>query len=123
MGSEVARYQKPPAIMSEVFGEIDHEWRWRTAFEGKVAPRNMATSHLFFTLRMIWNNHMPARYAVGRRIRYYSFSPVSHPPEYLQEAIQQIGAELFTRRDLDADKSKQLKQMASYFFDRLKNDV
>jgi hypothetical protein len=78
-----------------------------------MCPKEMATRHLFYTLRMIWNHSMPEeariepyrRYLFGRR----------HNPEYLKVAIIAIGMELAERDDLDDELSEQLLRMMNYF--------
>lgn len=91
------------------------DWKWRTAREGDVAPADMVTRHLFYTLRMIWNNTMPPEAHVGNNIRYYRFSPASHPESYVKEAIAYLGRELAERDDLAAWQQRELNSMAEYF--------
>lgn len=88
-------------------------WRWRTAREGQLPPAEMETSHLFNTLRMIWNNHMPASMRVGA-VRLFRFCPQRHPRHYLGEAILQIGRELMRRPDITPGMRVQLEQMARH---------
>lgn len=89
-------------------------WRWRSASingGGARLPSEMATSHLFYTLRMVWNHSMPMQ--VGRNSKRYCFS-ASYTPAYMQEAVQRLGAELATRTDLAAWQRFELEQMARY---------
>lgn len=73
----------------------------------------METRHLFNTLRMIWNNHMPVDARVGA-VRLYRFNPRTHSQRYLGEAIHQIGRELARRPDLSVGQRIQVEQMADY---------
>lgn len=90
------------------------EWKWRTAQGEFIPPRDMVTRHLFYTLRMIWNNTMPPGTHVGRNIRYYRFGP-HYSESYLGDAIRFIGGELFTRPDLQQWQKLELEQMARLF--------
>ena len=88
-------------------------FRWRQATGQLVCPKQMATRHLFYTLRMIWNHSMPkeARIEPYRRYRFGE----RHSPEYLKVAIVAIGTELAARDDLADDLSEQLLRMMNYF--------
>lgn len=88
-------------------------WRWRTRNEGDVSPSSMLTRHLFYTLRMIWNHTMPAHMKVGRHVKAWTFGR-RHPPEYMRQAIEQIGSELFRRDDLAPWMLAELEQMARF---------
>lgn len=88
-------------------------WRWRTREGELLAPSEMATSHLFFTLRMIWNNSMPPHMAVGR-VRRYSFDPRFYTRDYFAQAILAVGRELSGRTDLTADQQRQLSEMRDW---------
>lgn len=107
----IAIIPPPPALQAT---SIIPGWRWRTHGDGEVAPSSMATTHLFFTLRMIWNHGMPTHMHVGGRTRQWRFG-ARHNPQYMRQAIVQIGAELFTRTDLPASYRAQLDEMARWF--------
>jgi hypothetical protein len=74
----------------------------------------METRHLFFTLRMIWNNFMPAHMRVGN-VRLYTFLDPIYTRQYFATAILQIGRELFRRTDLMPEWKAELHEMESYF--------
>lgn len=105
--------QTPPAFRSAA---IVPGWLWRTHNEGDIAPSQMRTTHLFFTLRMIWNHSMPTNMRVGRNIKLYSFGS-RHDARYMQSAIVNIGAELFSRSDLPAWMRRELDEMAAHMRD------
>jgi hypothetical protein len=87
-------------------------WRWRTkGGESYLLPQEMATTHLFYTLRMIWNHTMPkpAQLPGGR----YEFGP-HYTDAYMKQAIAQLTPELARRRDLPADLQRQLKHMIDW---------
>lgn len=90
-----------------------HTWRWRDRSGAFTTPSEMETRHLFYTLRMIWNNFMPTYMRVGR-VKLYRFSP-HYSPAYLRDAIGFIGNELSTRTDMRADWAEQLDEMRRWF--------
>jgi len=90
-------------------------WRWRDREGGFWSPHDMETRHLFYTLRMIWNNFMPAHMQVGRA-NLYTFS-AHYTRHYLGEAILHLGSELNRRKDMRADWKREYAQMRSWFSD------
>ncbi|MCP3735655.1 hypothetical protein M9979_12300 [Sphingomonas sp. RP10(2022)] len=109
----VATTQTPPAFRSTA---VVPGWLWRTHNEGDIAPSQMRTTHLFFTLRMIWNHSMPTSMRVGRNVKLYSFG-ARHDARYMRSAIVHIGAELFRRTDLPAWMKRELDEMAAHMRD------
>jgi hypothetical protein len=88
-------------------------WKWESR-EGPVRPDEMATTHLFHTLRMIWNNSMPAHMQVGR-VRLYDFPPDIYTVPYMRAAVMHIGRELFSRYSaLNRWQKDELRQMAEW---------
>lgn len=77
-----------------------------------LAPKDMATHHLFFTLRMIWNHTMPED---ARSVNYkqYQFGP-SYTKEYLVEAIKALTYELATRQDMQTAWLEELARMIGW---------
>lgn len=92
--------------------DLKEPWKWRSSCGTFRTPQNMDTSHLFNTLKMIWNNFMPAECGVGV-VRYYNFG-LFYTDEYMQEAIKMIGRELFKRENLTDGQRAILEKMASY---------
>jgi hypothetical protein len=88
-------------------------WQWRESNGKFHYPANMHTRHLFFTLRMIWNNFMPARMRVGA-VTLYDFTG-RYTRDYLKEAIYRIADELSRRDDMTAEWSAQLAAMRAWF--------
>ena len=99
LGIDVSRPARPPA----------QPWRWRTKDGNFFRPENMQTTHLFYTLRMIWNHTMPLQLPGGR----YAFSAY-YTEAYMKQAISHITPELARRRDLPQDLQRQLKQMIDW---------
>lgn len=84
------------------------EWRDKDGYFHEVSV--METSHLFFTLRMIWNHSMPEEVKL-KPYKHYSFTAF-YTKEYMKEAIFNIGAELFKRTDLSQSQMTELQYMA-----------
>ena len=89
---------------------FSQSWEWRTRGGEMVLPRSMETRHLYYTLRMIWNNFMPADMRVGN-FRPYAFGRF-YTRKYLQEAIGNLGTELASRGDIRPAWMEELQQMA-----------
>jgi len=85
--------------------EIPFYWRNKGTV---TAVTEMTTDHLFYTIRMIWNNTMPE--PVPDNPKFYSYGP-NHSDEYLAEALKHLSAELFTRDDIKAFQEEQLEWM------------
>ena len=92
--------------------DVASRWKWRERTGAMVSPAEMQTRHLFFTLRMIWNNRMPAHMRVGR-VHLYNFGPY-YTRHYFSAAILAIGAELHTRTDMTAEWQAQYRQMQAW---------
>jgi hypothetical protein len=94
-------------------GAIVEGFRWRTRDGDRIAPAAMETRHLFYSLRMIWNNHVPPEQQVGRDVKLYSF-PSFYTHAYFEEAITNLAAVLFRRPDLAPWQRRELEQMAAH---------
>lgn len=88
-----------------------HPWRWRTKGGQFLPVTEMATTHLFHTLRMIWNHTMPlpAQLPGGR----FNFSAY-YTEDYMKQAIAQLAPELARRNDLPSELQVQLKHMIDW---------
>ncbi len=84
---------------------------WRTRGGEALCPSEMETSHLFFTLRMIWNNSMPET-ALFPVARLYHFGP-TYTEKYLKDAIYAIGHGLSTRKDIARLWREQMEEMVA----------
>lgn len=94
--------------------ELDPAWRWYSAIDRCwVHPSEMETRHLFFTFRMIWNHSMPPEWEVGYNVKRHEFGK-RYTPEYMKQAVAQIGRELATRTDIDPLWQDELDQMAEF---------
>lgn len=75
------------------------EFVWHTDAGEDIKPRKMATAHIFYTLRMIWNHRCPPALRVGQFIRR---GPIHRwPREYVAQAVHALRAELRRRRDVE----------------------
>ena len=98
----------PKAVPAETF-------RWRDRAGNLQAPSTMATRHLFFTLRMIWNHTMPASARLPGNL--YTFSSY-YKPAYMKDAIRALTTELATREDMQPDWKDQLTFMIDWLATR-----
>lgn len=87
-------------------------FRWRMNGGELRPPGAMATTHLFYTLRMIWNNCAPASARVGK-VKLYDFGP-SYTTDYMRQAVRALSLELGGRHDLPAWMRRELEQMAAH---------
>lgn len=94
----------PPPSPTEPF-------RWRDGSGNLHAPSTMATRHLFFTLRMIWNHAMPEAARLPGNL--YTFSSY-YKPDYMKDAIRALTTELATREDMQPDWKDQLTFMLEW---------
>lgn len=78
--------------------DVDRPFLWKDSKDFYHRPKDMDTRHLFFTVRMIWNNSAPDEFKIPP-LRLYRFGPF-YTPEYMGQAVRCIMAELATRDDL-----------------------
>lgn len=84
---------------------------WRDRHGTRHLPARMETRHLFYTLRMIWNNTMPA--SARQPGNLYSFGP-TYTRDYMLSAIVAIVPELATRNDMTSEWKQQLQHMVDW---------
>ena len=87
---------------------VAETFRWRSHDGAHHDPKNMATRHLFYTIRMIWNNTMPAAARLPGNL--YTFGPTYHR-DYLLQAVKALSQELATRTDMAPAWVEQLQHM------------
>jgi hypothetical protein len=87
-------------------------FRWRDSTGVFHDPAGMATRHLFFTLRMIWNHSMPAS-ARLYPFKGYTFGSF-YGRQYMLDAVKALAVELSTRKDITADWQRQLDHMVAW---------
>lgn len=101
---------------------VSHGYRWRDRTGAFHNPSEMVDRHLFYTVRMIWNNFMPAEARVcgqNEQIRLYDFGSF-YTRKYLADAICAMVPELEQREArLPQEWRDQLAQMRSWFNCRL----
>lgn len=100
------------AIQTAANNLPDSPWVWRTHDGMRLTPDQMKTTHLFYTLRMIWNHRMPAEAHVGYNVKRWN---LTMPDSYLAEAIVRMADVLSRRSDLPSWMQRELNQMAAYF--------
>jgi hypothetical protein len=89
--------------------EIVEAFQWRMHGGEIVSPVDMATSHLFYTVRMIWNHRMPGPYRFPNCKQW----ELNYSSVYLLKAIRVMLWELSTRdeKKLNALQRTQLQRM------------
>lgn len=94
--------------------EVANTFRWKPRQEPEIAVADMSTRHLFFTVRMLWNNFMPDPARVGD-VRLYRFGS-HYTREYMADAIRAMVPELERREaNLHDDWKQQLSKMRGWF--------
>lgn len=99
--------------------ESYHHFMWRPSGRPDISIKDMKDTHLFNTVRMIWNNKMPYEARVMGAgegpPRIYTFGP-RHNDQFLMEMIRAALPELLLRwRSLTPSQREQLSRMASYY--------
>lgn len=84
--------------------------------DGKHYVTDMATSHLFFVIRMIWNHSCPPHL----QLRPFRLYDIRLPPDYLAEIAPVIYDELLRRSDLAQHLQRQLDFMRSNWLQELR---
>ena len=79
--------------------DLIEAYTWRDQKGQHHRPEDMSTSHLFNTLKMIWNHSVPAERQV-KPFRQYPFGPF-YSQEYINESVKMLMRELVNRTDLD----------------------
>ena len=75
-------------------------------------PKDMGTSHIFYTIRMIWNHTVPEHLKI-RPFRGYNFSPF-YTVEYMEQAMAVLSEELARRGSLSIDYTPLIEQVNKY---------
>jgi hypothetical protein len=88
---------------------------WVTHKGARLYPCDMATPHLFYSLRMVFNHSVPPVFRVlgpGEEMNRYRDVPY-WTADYRREALTQLTAELDSRDDLDEPLRDQLADIKS----------
>ena len=84
--------------------------KWLQANGSYIDIRQMETSHLYFTMRLIWNNQYGKNYRWDRGpIR--PFRDSRYTEGYLRDINFQMHQELLGRSDLTAHQKRQLEEL------------
>jgi hypothetical protein len=84
---------------------------WETNDGNFLELRNMATPHLFYTLRMIFNHSVPPAFRVGEFRRRANID--RWPLDYREQAGHEIRGELRKRADLDPWMKGEVQDMVA----------
>lgn len=83
---------------------------WLTSRGERTPVANMEDTHLFFTLRLIWNSMMPLELSVGTYKSAY-FKPTLYTTDYWKGFLPVLYAELHSRSELPRRYKEQLANM------------
>lgn len=84
--------------------------KWLTADNKEMKVKHMATRHLYYTLRLIWNNQHGKTHRWDRG----PIRPFKHPvytKGYLTDINYQMHKELLSRKDRTPHMDKQLDEL------------
>jgi hypothetical protein len=98
----------------------DSEYRWLAKNGRKLLPSEMETSHLFYVIRMIWNNSMPEDAKIEPYVKYTDI--LEWTPKYVKDSLTNIIEELKSRKDVDVAWASDFNKMYNYFSD-IKNTL
>lgn len=90
--------------------ELQKSFKWRTQNQVYIAPEDMQTRHLFYTLRMIYNHSMPPSFRLLPYKEYY-FDKSIYTKSYITQAIRSLAYELATRKDITPEWNADLMRM------------
>ena len=90
--------------------DITTPFLWRTHGGVRLLPSEMVTTHLFNSLRMLWNNLCP----VGLKVADTKSWRLNMSPAYMRQAVKAFTAELATRADLTSDMLTTIAWMAQH---------
>lgn len=93
-------------------------WRDRTGLMHYID--DMSTTHLFYTLRMVWNHSMPKEMHIGGNTQKYVFTNF-YTSQYMMQACFYIILALNNRTDLLYKLQKEFQQMKDYFKTKIGN--
>lgn len=99
-GAELLKRRTDALVNQGLAVEISEDnFVWKTKDSGVfLRPEDMETRHLFFTIRMIYNNTVPEEYR-HPPVRLYKFGAF-YTTEYMAMAVRALLEELSTRDDI-----------------------
>lgn len=89
-----------------LIGDLSHvRFLWYSHKGERYLPADMATQHLFYALRMVWNHSVPEIWRVGDYPRYADVP--NWPESYRRRAITELASELAQREDRLSENIRQ----------------
>lgn len=93
---------------------IDPNFIWQTQ-EGKlVRVQTMMTSHIWNSLKMIWNHRVPVQCRIIPFKHYGKIGPQHWKKKHARYAIKNLFNELMNRNDITPFVKESLKKMAKH---------
>ena len=88
---------------------LSTNFKWIERDGNRISPADMATRHLVFSLRMIYNHTMPEEYHIPGGVRYSNVG--SWPLARLRDSVRNLMAEVLKRDDLTPEFHRILNGM------------
>ena len=109
-GSDYSTTEPLRATLDRYVGPGGGKFYWYTHDGEVLEPQDMATPHIFYALRMVWNHSVPRVWRVGNYKEYADVPRWSG--SYRKAAITELANELAQRDDdLNEDQRQQLFEM------------
>ena len=83
---------------------------WETQTGGRIPVTKMKTTHIFHSIRMVYNNTCPKGWQTRNEFKRYI---LKRPVDYWREAVVALVEELSTRKDLTPGQLKELAVMVT----------
>lgn len=84
------------------------QYKWLDGYGDPHLPSTMETSHLYYTLRMVWNHIVPHEFSISPR-RDYDFSAnKSYTISYFKTSVIELLSEINKRKDISHKLSKDI---------------
>lgn len=106
---DVLKVLIPKGSFSRIVQKENERFVWKTHKGQLLWLSEMATSHIFFAFRMVFNNSVPPCFRVGDYKPYSDISTWS--VEYREQALRKMGEALAERRDLEKNQRAELNDI------------
>ena len=84
--------------------------KWKTSAGSSTELTDMETSHLFYTIRLVWNSFMPRPLSVGTYKAVW-FNTELYTSKYLTKLLPALYKELLARDNITDRHKQQLEDM------------
>lgn len=96
--------------------DLETNFKWRmSGNKGFISIDKMETSHLYNTLKMIWNHSVPDYTYIVQPFKKYSLFGPHYTPEYMLKSMKFMLEELGRRDDVTDKMMEGITYMAAMF--------